>query len=156
MDRDHCIATWDRVLIQVWHYATTAEAVARLNGLAQGLIAEARAPISSIAVVERTSPPPEDTVRTSLAKFYRDLAPQMKEQVVVAEGGGFRGAIVRAVGVTLSTLAPRALPFKFVGSVSEATTLVAPHLSRSAGGEKALFAVIDGLRADSRAYIAKM
>jgi hypothetical protein len=150
IDRDHCVAVWDRVLIQVWHFATTISAVAQLDAIARAYIGQVKAPISSIAIVERTSPPPGDEVRALLSKFYRDLAPQMRQQIVVADGGGFRGAIVRAVGLTLSTLAPSTLPFRFVGSVHEATTIVSPHLSVTSGGEVALRRVVDGVREESR------
>jgi hypothetical protein len=150
VDQDHCVALWDRVLIQVWHFATTGSAVAQLDTIARAYIAQLKQPISSIAIVEHTSPPPGDEVRGLLSKFYRDLAPQMSQQIVVADGGGFRGAIVRAVGLTLSTLSPGTLPFRFVGSLDEATALVAPHLSRSAGGQVALRRVLNGVREDSR------
>jgi hypothetical protein len=149
-DKDHCVALWDNVLIQVWQFATTPTAVVELDTIARAFIAQLGGPICSIAVIERTSPPPKDDVRALLAKFYRELAPQMSQQIVVADGGGFRGAIVRAVGVTLSALAPRALPFRFVGSVPEATTLVRPHLSPRAGGEAALQRVLGEIRDGSR------
>jgi hypothetical protein len=154
IDKDHCVAVWDRVLVQVWHFATTGSAVAQLDAVARAYITQIKSPISSIAIVERTSPPPGDEVRTLLSRFYRELAPQMSQQIVVADGGGFRGAIVRAVGLTLSTLSPGTLPFRFVGSVQEATTLVAPHLSVAAGGEKALRRVVDGVREESRRFVA--
>jgi hypothetical protein len=155
IDRDHCVAVWDRVLVQVWHLATTPAAVRQLNVIARALLAETCSPISSIAIVEPTSPPPDDAVRTLLSKFYRDLAPRMNEQLVVAAGGGFRGAIVRAVGLTLSTLAPRTLPFRFVGTLAEATALIAPHLSpAAAGGEASLRRVLDGVRRESLAVTA--
>ncbi len=150
IDKDHCVAVWDRVLIQVWQLATTASAVVELEKIARAYITEQKGPISSMAVVERTSPPPGDEVRSLLSRFYRELAPQMNQQIVVAEGGGFRGAIVRAVGVTLSTLSPGTLPFRFVGSVQEASSLIAPHLSRLAGGEPALRRVVEGIREESR------
>ena len=150
IDKDHCVALWDRALVQVWHFATTASAVAQLDAIARAYIAQVKAPISSIAIVERTSPPPGDEVRALLSKFYRDLAPQMSQQIVVSDGGGFRGAIVRAVGLTLSTLSPNTLPFRFVGSIPEATALVAPHLSKAAGGEAALRRVVEGVREESR------
>lgn len=152
IDKDHCVALWDRVLIQIWHLATTASAVAQLEQIARGYISQLNSPISSIAIVERSSPPPGDEVRALLSKFYRDLAPQMSQQIVVADGGGFRGAIVRAVGLTLSTLSPATLPFRFVGSVSEATSLVAPFLSPKAGGEPALRRVVEGVRESSRKF----
>jgi len=154
MDKDHCVALWDRVLIQIWHLATTASAVAQLEQIARGYIAQVNSPISSIAIVERSSPPPGDEVRALLSKFYRDLAPQMSQQIVVADGGGFRGAIVRAVGLTLSTLSPATLPFRFVGSVSEATALVAPFLSPKAGGEPALRRTLEDVREASRKFVA--
>jgi hypothetical protein len=150
IDKDHCVAVWDRVLIQIWHFATTGSAVVELDAVARAYIAQLKSPISSIAIVERSSPPPGDEVRSLLSKFYRDLAPQMSQQIVVSDGGGFRGAIVRAVGLTLSTLSPGTLPFRFVGSVPEATTLVAPYLSPLAGGEPALRRVVDGVREESR------
>jgi hypothetical protein len=150
IDKDHCVALWDRVLVQVWHFATTASAIAQLDTVARAYIAQVKGPISSIAIVERTSPPPGDEVRTLLSRFYRELAPQMSQQIVVADGGGFRGAIVRAVGLTLSTLSPGTLPFRFVGSVQEATALVAPYLTPRAGGEPALRRVLEGVREESR------
>jgi hypothetical protein len=149
LDKDHCVALWDNVLIQVWHFAATAAAVTELERIARSFILQRGGRICSVAVIERTSPPPKDDVRVLLAKFYRELAPQMSEQIVIADGGGFRGALVRAVGVTLSTFAPRALPFRFVGSVNEATALVAPHLSARAGGEKELQRVLREVREDS-------
>jgi hypothetical protein len=150
-DPNHCVATWDRVLLQVWHFEVTPAAVIDLERVARDLIALKGNAISSLAIVEASSPPPGDVVRQSLSKFYRDLAPQLNTAIVVGEGGGFRGAIVRSVGVALSMLAPRALPFKFVGSVSEATTLVAPHLSLLAGGAASLEEIIVDLRTEIKA-----
>jgi hypothetical protein len=150
LDKDHCVALWDSVLIQVWHFATMAAAVTELETIARSFIARRGGRICSIAVIERTSPPPKDDVRALLAKFYRELAPQMSERIVIADGGGFRGALVRAVGLTLSTFAPRALPFRFVASVNEATALVAPHLSLRADGASELQRVLREVRDDSR------
>jgi hypothetical protein len=147
------VALWDRVLIQVWHYKTTPSAIAELTRVARKFTIETPAPISSVAIIERTSPPPHDEDRKLLAAFYREFAPTMARQIVVADGGGFRGALVRAVGVTLSTLAPRALPFKFVGHVSDASALLAPHLSPK-GDRVTLEQVIEGVREESRRVAA--
>lgn len=145
-DSDHCIATWQGVLIQVWRGATTPAAVRELKEIARAYIAEEGRPICSIAVIERTSPPPPDALRNQLAEFYRSV--DMNVAVVVAEGGGFRGAIVRGVGLTLSTLAPRSLPFKFVTTVEEATALIAPHLPPGAGGADGLRRIVDEIRGE--------
>ena len=149
LDRDHCVATWDRVLIQVWRGAVTHEAVRDLERVAQTFLNEGGAKkISSVSLVERSSPAPTDEVRGELSKFYRELAPNAHEAIVVAEGSGFRGALVRGVGVTLSMLAPRALPFKFVGSIPEATAAIAPHLTASAGGASGLQAALEEVRSE--------
>lgn len=146
LDDDHCIATWQGVLIQVWRGATTSAAVRELGQIARAFTAEEGKPICSIAVIERSSPPPADTLRNQLADFYR--AANMNVAVVVAEGGGFRGAIVRGVGLTLSTLAPKSLPFKFATTVEEATALIAPHLPPGAGGANGLRRIIDEVRGE--------
>lgn len=142
------------MLIQIWRLGTTSEAVANLDKVARAFLAEEGVAISSLAIIERTSPPPGDSVRAELSAFYRELAPRMKEQIVVAEGGGFRAAIVRGVGLTLSTLAPRSLPFKFVGTVREATNLIAPHLSPLAGGVEGLERAIEEVRAEFNRSLA--
>jgi len=146
-DSDHCIVTWDRVIIQVWRFATTREAIADLELISRAFIAEQRTrKICSVSIVEHTSPPPGELVRGHLSRFYRELAPSVHEAVIVPEGGGFRAAMVRGVGVALSTLAPRSLSFKFADSVRSAADVVGPHLSPTAGGAMALEAAIEEAR----------
>jgi hypothetical protein len=147
IDKDHCVATWDRVLIQIWRAETPVEAVIRLDRIAHTFMAAEPRRISSLAIIEATATPPNHVARAALSKFYRELSPEICAAIVVAEGGGFRAAFVRGVGITLSTLAPRALPFKFVGTVTEATALLAPYLSTT-GGNKALLDQIAGLRSE--------
>jgi hypothetical protein len=148
LDKDHCIATWDLVLLQIWRLGTSFAAVKNLSEIARSFIEERKgARISSLAIIESTATPPADAVRGALSKFYRELGPEMRAAIVVAEGGGFRAAFVRGVGITLSRLAPRSLPFQFVGSVSEATQLLGPNLSPLAGGAESLQRVIQGVRA---------
>jgi hypothetical protein len=140
VDANHGVATWERTLIQVWHGPGTPLALANVNEVARAFIAEVRSgPITSLYIVEPSSPPPSDVARRELATFSRELVPKMALAVIVAEGGGFRAALVRGVGIALTTLMPHRVPFKFVNEIEEALTLLAPHLSRSAGG-------VDGLR----------
>jgi hypothetical protein len=147
-DTDHCITTWDRVLIAVWRYAATREAITGWGAISRAFHAEQPQgrKYCSISIVERTSPPPGEHVRGDLSRFYRELVPQVHEAIIVPEGGGFRAAMVRGVGVALSTLAPRALPFKFVESIQSAATLVGPHLSPTAGGVSRLVSAVDATR----------
>jgi hypothetical protein len=150
LDPNYCIATWDRLLLQIWRREVTAEAVENLRKVGQAFVYESSQPVSSLAIVESTSPAPSDKLRNALSDFYRDLALQMKEQIVVAEGSGFRAALVRSVGLALSTVAPKSLPFKFVGGVDEAALLIRPHLTPAAGGVVGLQQAIQDVRAKMR------
>jgi hypothetical protein len=150
LEPSYCIATWDRLLLQIWRLEVTAEAVDNLRKVSRAFVAESKQPVSSLAIVESTSPPPSDKLRIALSDFYRELAPQMEEQIVVAEGSGFRAALVRSVGLALSTVAPKSLPFKFVGGVEEAGILIRPHLTPAAGGIVGLQRAIKDVRAKMR------
>lgn len=66
--------------------------------------------------------------------------------VVVAEGGGFRAALVRGVGIALSTMMPHRVPFKFVSEVEEALALLGPHLSKAGRGVAGLRDALGKLR----------
>jgi len=146
----YCFATWDRVLLQIWRLEVTAESVETLRRIGKAFVAESREPVSTLSIVESTSPAPSDRLRGALSAFYRELAPQMKEQIVVAEGSGFRAALVRSVGLALSAVAPKSLPFKFVGGVEEAAVLIRPHLSPAAGGAAGLQEAIKYVRERTR------
>jgi hypothetical protein len=85
-------------------------------------------------------------VRKELSAFFKELAPQMRHQLFVGEGSGFRAALVRGVGLAVSTIAPSLLPFKFAGSLDEAAVIIAPQLSPKAGGAEGLKAAVAFLR----------
>ncbi len=138
MDDDHVVATWGRTFIQIWRGAATDETTKRVNELAATFIAASAAPATSILVVESKSPSPNDACRKNFAAFSRDLTSRMKMSIVVAEGVGFRGALVRAVGAALSTILPHRSGFKFVDDVSGAADLIAPFLEPNSGGPAAL------------------
>jgi hypothetical protein len=97
-------------------------------------------------IVERSSPPPGDDGRRNLATFSRDIVKRMSLAVVVAEGGGFRAALVRGVGVALTTLLPHQGNFKFVNDLDAGVRLLEPHLPPSSGGREALVAQVELLR----------
>ena len=147
VDTHYCVATWDRVLIQIWRLEVTAEAVQNLRRIGKQFVAETSGPLSMLSIVEASSPPPNEPLRAALSAFFRELAPRMELQIVVAEGSGFRAALVRSVGVALSAIARGALPFKFCGHVADAAALIRPHLSPSAGGAEALLGAIHDVRA---------
>jgi hypothetical protein len=147
IDANHCFATWDRVLLQIWRGEATLEAAKALQGIGAAFIKEcAGQSCNSLSIVESTSPPPADKVRPVLSACYRDFAPNMRHQFFVAEGSGFRVALVRGVGLAVSALAPRLLPFKFASSIEEAARAMEPMLSQTSGGAAGLEAAVEQLR----------
>lgn len=146
-DTSRCFATWDRVLFTIWRGPASPLAVAEMNQIARELVVKDSLPASYFSIVEPSSPPPNDKARAELARFSREIVPSMAVAIIVGEGGGFRASLVRAVGVTLTTLMPHRVPFKFLSNVEDAITLIAPHLSPGAGGREGLRRALADIRA---------
>jgi len=134
-DSVHVVGSWSTVLIQIWRGPPSGEAFAGVNRAAQAFVDSHTKPVCCLFIVERSSPPPDDEARKKLATFSRDIVSRMAISAVVAEGGGFRAALVRAVGVTLTTILPHSSKFKFVNDVAVAVRLIEPHLKLPNGGE---------------------
>jgi hypothetical protein len=117
-----------------------------MNRIARWLVGSSVHPASSLFIVERGSPTPDDESRKNLAAFSRDVVSRMGISVIVAEGGGFRSALVRAVGVTLTTILPHSSKFRFVNDVASAVRLIEPHLELGSGGAQGLLAAAEELR----------
>jgi hypothetical protein len=118
-----------------------------MNQIARELVAKDSLRASYFSIVEPSSPPPNDKARAELARFSRQIVPDMAAAIIVAEGGGFRASLVRAVGVTLTMLLPHRVPFKFPSNVEDGITLIAPHLSPGAGGAHGLRRALADVRA---------
>jgi hypothetical protein len=142
IDHTYCVATWDRVLIQLWRGEATLLAAQQWLEFGEAFLNESgQEPCSSLSIVESRSPPPADKVRLSLTASFRGLAPRMVHQIVVGEGSISRSALVRAVGLTLSPV-----PLEFAVSVDEAALTLAPHLSVASGGADGLKAAVANIR----------
>jgi hypothetical protein len=127
-DADHIVGVWGTTLIQIWRGSATSILTAEANRIASALVTSSRHPVSSLYIVERRSPTPDDEARKNLAAFSRDIVSRMSISVVLAEGGGFRSALVRSVGVTLTMILPHSSKFRFVNDVNDAVQLIEPHL----------------------------
>jgi hypothetical protein len=145
-DSVHVIGTWGRTFVQIWRGGTTRDTVAEMNRFAGQFVESKGSAATSLFIVERTSPPPDEASRKEIAKFSRDAAKNMSLSVVVAEGGGFRAALVRAVGVTLTTLLPHSSKFKFENDLDTAIRLLEPHLLPGTGGAGGLETAVEELR----------
>lgn len=145
----YTVAVWEKTLIQIWRKDPTPDAIIKIARVGARLVAESNQ-ATTISIVEGTSGPPNEATRAELAKFTRDSVSKMAGAVIVTEGSGFRSAVVRGVGVTLTALAPHKVPYKFVSSVAEGVAVLLPHLPASAGGGSGLRDAIDELRNAAR------
>lgn len=145
-DEAHAVATWGRTFIQIWRGAPTGKSSAHINRLAAEFAAAGSFPATSLFIVEARSPSPDDETRKNFATFSRDIVSHMKLAIIVSEGGGFRGALVRAVGVALTTILPHRSNFKFVNDVDTAAELLGPHLVPGSGGPPGVLRVVEEVR----------
>lgn len=145
-DQDHCIALWERVVIQLWYGETRPMAVHSMSRVCEELLRTAPRQASTILLIEPTAPAPGAEGRKALADWSGRVAARFVRAVVVAEGGGFRSSLVRAVGVAFTTLTPHRLPFKFFAGVTEGASHLGPTLSDPQGGPRQLEAAIAALR----------
>jgi hypothetical protein len=152
LDASHGVATWESTLIQIWRGQGSPGAKAGANLIARRFIEETPGPITCLYIVEPSSPPPNDLARQELATFSRQIVPKMALVVIVAEGGGFRSALVRGVGISLTALMPHRLSFKFVGQVDDALTLLEPFFSPEGGGREGLRSAVGELRQGIRKH----
>jgi hypothetical protein len=142
-----CIASWENVLLEIWRYAPNAFLVIEKNRITREFVAKSRARACSLSIIEPTSPPPDERARAQLAKFSSEIVPTLAVAIIVAEGGGFRAALIRGVGTALTVLLPHRVPFKFVTSVQQGIDLVLPYLSSGSKGAPGLRLAIDEVRA---------
>lgn len=146
VDDVHAVGIWGRTLIQIWRGPPSGPATAEVNRIARRLLVTASSRATSLFIVEAGSPPPDGEGRKNMAEFSKEIAGQMPLAVVVAEGGSFRSALVRAVGLTLSRLLPHSGTFQFVNDLETGAKLIEPHLHRSAGGAEQLVEAAEDLR----------
>lgn len=156
VDEAHAVGIWGRTLIQIWRGPPTGKASAKVNDIGRVLVASGSVPATCLFIVERGSPPPNEETRKNFATFSRDIGSKMAIAVVVSEGGGFRAALVRAVGVALTTLVPHSSNFKFVNDLAAAFRLLAPHLAPGTGGVEGLAKATEELRSKMGAVDARL
>jgi hypothetical protein len=127
-DHDYCLATWRQTVLSLWSGPPTVEQVRRVSAACKLLLSKGQGPVTYLSVIERSSPAPTEPVRKEFANWSRDVVTKLAVAVMVAEGGGFRAALVRGVGIALTALVPHQVPFKFATSVDEGVQLLARSL----------------------------
>jgi len=145
-DSDYFVAVWHQTIFTVFRGPATLQHVLKISQTCNGLLQENRGAVTYLSVIERSSPAPTETVRHALATWSRDVVSKMAVAVMVAEGGGFKNALVRGVGVALTVLLPHRVPFKFASTVEEGALLLAPFLLEIAQGSHELTLAIADTR----------
>ena len=146
LDDDHCLAAWDRTLIQIWSRATTEMAASSMCSVAREFTLKHPRGSSGLFIVENASAVPGAGARRAFSRFTRESASKMVCCAVVPEGGGFRSATVRSVVFGLGVLL-KPSPYKFAADVDAATSLLAPNLSDGSGGRDKLRIAVTDVRA---------
>jgi hypothetical protein len=147
-DAVHVTASFGRVIAVVWRGPMTPAAVRAM--LAPVKIAAERAPgeVVYVNVVEPTAPVPGDGVRAAYAEQLRANYP-LRCSVIVAEGAGFRGSLVRSVVTSLVLLARPDTPMTVSSTVAEAAKWASTQGTKRGGSEleREVIRVVEATRA---------
>jgi hypothetical protein len=145
-DSEYFVSVWHDTVITLFRGPCSLQHALTISDTCRAVLAESRGAATYLGVIERESPAPSDIVRRELASWSRDVVSQMKLAVIVAEGGGFKNALVRGVGVALTVLVPHQVPFKITSTVEEGVAALAPLLSRTTGGVTELSLAVSEVR----------
>jgi hypothetical protein len=147
LEGEHCIALWRNVLIQIWHLGTSEHGARLARQAGKRLLSDVTGPVSGIVVVEEQATLPAPEARIHLSGLVTDFGLRAKMLVLVQEGGGFRGAAVRAVMTGLMVVSKIAVPYQICRTVDEAEARLVPMMEPLAGERGELAHVVADLRA---------
>lgn len=143
VDRDHAIGTSEGLLLCVWRFQTTAEAIAELTGIVSRLVARSPDRVIMLTVVEAEADMPDAPVRNALAAMFHRVASATIASALVFEGTGFKAATVRALTTTLNMVTRQPFPHKVFATVGDAAAWLAPQT----GGRISATAIANDLAA---------
>jgi hypothetical protein len=121
---DSVVGTWQDVVIGISRRTPTFQTVEALRRATTNVFERSFTSVVYLLVVEPTSAPPGQELVKGLFQVLSSYRQSVSGYYLVAEGGGFRAATVRSVGITLSLLAPKAFPFTIVESVQQVAAKV--------------------------------
>jgi len=136
------IAYWEDIFVLVdsgrappGHYAKAGELVA---------LHAARHPngVGILTIVPEDASPPPEVVRLAMNKSLARIEASIRCLCWMVEGGGFQGAMVRAVCTGMRLIAKRPYPTQVTSGLSQAVTWMLPLLD---GGDARLPRVLEAI-----------
>ncbi len=127
-DPDQSLATWNDILVLIWHVNTTKQGVDRLDSTCSAFAKTRPNGVALVTIVEENAPMPPAEARDAMATFLGRQSAVVKASAVIYEGSGFRAAAVRSVVAGLTLMARQTYPHKVFATVDEGITWLAPLL----------------------------
>jgi hypothetical protein len=129
------VGTFGEVLLVQFRGPTLPNCVQPMNRGRQAIAAR-HLRFSLLAVIEPSSPPPDQAARQALMRFFEASATTLDCLACAFGISGFRGAMVRTVASSVLDLMPRTrfgFPRHVVESVEEASSMVQRHAPKVDG-----------------------
>ncbi|WP_437939700.1 protein kinase domain-containing protein [Sorangium sp. So ce341] len=117
LDDDHCIATWNGILFQIWRGHTTEAAV---RGVRRVLREHGGQLQATLVILEEHTIPAGPAVRSSLAELSRELAAHGMCAALVFEDHGFRASLMRNVAIEFILLSRTRLRYEVFSAMKDA------------------------------------
>jgi hypothetical protein len=143
---DHCIATWNNVLLTTWRGAINADGLESTHGISFDLAAAFRQGIVVYNVIEKGIPMPSNELRKRAAEILHDTGGHVRKTSTVVLGDGFWVSTARAAIATITLFARTPHPQKVFASLGEGADWVEHDLFGTHATRDGLVAVGERIR----------
>jgi hypothetical protein len=116
---DHCIATWNNVLLTTWRGAINAGGLESTHAISFDLAARFPDGIVVYNVVEKGIPMPSADVRKRASEILHDTGGHVRKTSTVVLGDGFWVSTARAAIATITLFARTPHPQKVFANLAE-------------------------------------
>jgi hypothetical protein len=124
---EYAVVASDRVVLLVWRGASTERGIDRLHALVR---AQPASVVCLNVLALQAARPPDEGARAAMQRAVRDPTPKLLGLGTIHEGGGFKGAFVRALISSLQRTQGWSVPMRVFRSPDEAAPWAAGLLGR--------------------------
>jgi hypothetical protein len=143
---DHCIATWNNVLLTTWRGAINPDGLESTHALSFGLAAKYREGIVVYNVIEKGIPMPSNELRKRASEILHETGGHVRKTSTVVLGDGFWVSTARAAIATITLFARTPHPQRVFSSLADGADWVAGDLFGSGATAAGLTAVVERIR----------